>query len=61
MADKWVRMTEEEYREYKRGRVANEAAWKEGYDKGYADAQHFFESYTRDYDEMENDDNFNDC
>lgn len=32
--DKWVRMTPEEYMEYKRGRVANETAYKEGYDKG---------------------------
>lgn len=55
--DKWVRMTPEEYMEYKRGRVANEAAWKEGYDKGYSDAQYFFRSYSPEEMELENDEN----
>lgn len=32
--DKWVKMTADEYMEYRRGRVANETAYREGYGQG---------------------------
>lgn len=54
--DKWVKMTADEYVEYRRGRVANETAYREGYDRGYEDACSRLRKSPEEA-EMENDEN----